>query len=251
MDLPGGSMQMDYDVLASQYARHRQIHPGVFRDLYETNALTPDSTILEVGCGTGNYIIAIYKATGCRCWGIDTSDEMIAGARGKFSEVIFQPGSAEKLDFPDATFDFIFSVDVIHHLGKHRCYFQEAYRTLKPGGVFCTVTESDGLLRTRVPLTSYFPETLESELKRYPRISRLKALMRAVGFGEMSERVVTFPYEIDNLKIFEEKAFSALHLISEGAFKVGIENMHADLEKGPIQAFSHYLLLWGKKKNSM
>ena len=244
------SVIFDYDALASQYARHRRIHPEVFQELLETSVVVTESTVLEVGCGTGNYITDLHKKAGCRCWGVDPSDEMLAIAHEKSAEISFKPGRAEKLDFPDAFFSFIFSVDVIHHLQRHRSYIQEAYRTLKPGGRLCTVTESAELLRTRVPLASYFPETVEKALIRYPRISKLKALMRSAGFQEQNEKKVVFPYEIYDIQVYEEKAFSSLHLIPEDAFKRGISRMHADLETGPIQAVSHYLLLWGKKDGS-
>ncbi len=175
-------MKMDYDNLAGDYAQHRRIHPGVFINLLEESHLDSASTVLEVGCGTGNYIVAIQEAIGCVCHGIDPSKEMLARARPRNLQVRFDLGQAEKLDFPASTFDLVFSVDVIHHIGDCAAYYQQAFRILKPDGLVCTVTDSEEIIRSRQPLAYYFPESVEPEVKRYPRIPVLHQMMDTAGF---------------------------------------------------------------------
>jgi len=53
---------IDYDNLADRYAIHRAIHLGVLKALLETSDIGRSSRVLEVGCGTGNYIIALAEA---------------------------------------------------------------------------------------------------------------------------------------------------------------------------------------------
>jgi len=136
---------------------------------------------------------------------------------------------------------------VIHHLTDRQEFFREARRTLRDGGRLCTVTDSEALIRGRVPLSSYFPETVEKELARYPSTSLLRAAMQQAGFIHITEVIVRLPYLITDLGPFEAKAFSSLHLIPEDAWLHGLDRMRADLAQGPIQAVSHYLLLWGEK----
>ena len=69
---------IDYDRIAAEYARSRRIHPQVLRDLVSTGGIGPSSTVLEVGCGTGNYIVEISRLTGCSGHGLDPSEEMLA-----------------------------------------------------------------------------------------------------------------------------------------------------------------------------
>ncbi len=138
-------------------------------------------------------------------------------------------------------------MDVIHHLGDRLAYFREAYRVLRADGKACTVTDSEWIIRHRQPLAVYFPETVEIELGRYPRIAELRDIMERVGFGEMTESTVEFAYPLTDIQAYRDKAFSALLLIPEAAFQRGIERMEQDLRTGRIQCVSRYLLLWGAK----
>ena len=63
--------QIDYDKIAKEYAINRSINPKVFKELYLNNRINENSTILEVGCGTGNYIGALKSITDCSCYGLE------------------------------------------------------------------------------------------------------------------------------------------------------------------------------------
>jgi ubiquinone/menaquinone biosynthesis C-methylase UbiE len=238
---------IDYNQIASEYAQHRQVHPGVLTSLISASGVDGTSQVLEVGCGTGNYILALESPVGSTCWGVDPSGGMLSKARERSNEVHFQVGRAESLDFPDGFFDLVFSVDVIHHVPDRLRYFREAYRVLKAGGKLCTVTDSEWIIRHRQPAAVYFPETVEVELDRYPRIAELRRLMESVGLTEIAENVAEFPYQLTDIQPYRDKAFSALHLIPEEAFQRGIECMERDLRTRPISCVSRYLLLWGTR----
>ncbi|MEJ2556369.1 MAG: methyltransferase domain-containing protein [Anaerolineae bacterium] len=238
---------IDYNQIASEYAQHRQVHPGVLTNLISASGVDGTSQVLEVGCGTGNYILALESPVGSTCWGVDPSEAMLTKARERSSGVHFQVGRAESLDFPDGFFDLVFSVDVIHHVLDRLRYFREAYRVLKVGGKLCTVTDSEWIIRHRQPAALYFPEMVEVELGRYPRIAELRHLMESVGLTEITENVVEFPYRLTDIRPYRDKAFSALHLIPEEAFQRGIERMARDLRAGPISCVSRYVLLWGTR----
>lgn len=238
---------IDYSKIASEYAKHRQVHPRVLENLISEGNIGSASTVLEVGCGTGNYVGSLNQLTGCSCYGIDPSEEMLSNAKKRFPLVAFRAGKAEKVDFDSDYFDLAFSVDVIHHVADRPSYLREAYRTLKRGGRICTVTDSEWIIRNRQPLSFYFPETVDEELKRYPSVRQMMDSMRAAGFRETDERMAEFPYKLTDLSGYRSKVFSSLLLISDGAFKRGLKRMEEDLAKGPIPCVSRYSLLWGIK----
>jgi ubiquinone/menaquinone biosynthesis C-methylase UbiE len=65
---------VDYDGLTPEYVCHRRIHSGVLEILRARSGTARESKVLEVGCGTGNYICALQELTGCTCLGIDPSE---------------------------------------------------------------------------------------------------------------------------------------------------------------------------------
>ncbi len=236
----------DYDRMAPEYAQHRDVNPVVLQKL-ANSGLDPASNVLEVGCGTGNYLVGLEAAVGCQCWGIDLSRQMLAKARAQSKSISFTIGRAEQLDLPQGFFDLVFSVDVIHHLTDQAVYFREANRVLRSGGKICTVTESEDLIRRRSLHTTYFPETVEIDLARYPRMDDLKQCMTEAGFVNIVEEEAAFAYRRSDMQAFRDKAFSVLHLISEEAFLRGITRMEQDLRAGPLPCVWRYVMLWGTK----
>lgn len=243
------TLTVDYDQVAAEYARHRQVHPGVLRGLCEA-ARDVKSRVLEVGCGTGNYVVTLESLVGPACWGLDPSEEMLSRARARSGTIDFQAGHAERLDYPSGFFDLVFSVDVIHHIGDRPSYIHEAHRVLAAGGRMCTVTDSEWIIRHRQPLATCFPQTVPAELNRYPRIAVLRRMMTEAGFSQITESTVEYAYELTDIQAYRDKAYSALHVIPEDAFQRGLARMEHDLRAGPIPCVSRYTLLWGAKQGS-
>jgi ubiquinone/menaquinone biosynthesis C-methylase UbiE len=104
--------------------------------------LQPGEQALDVGCGTGTLALVVQRRVGAtgRVVGIDPGPQQIARARAKAAQlrapVEFQVGVIERLDFPDQTFDVVFSTLMMHHLpdSLKRQGLAEIARALKPGG---------------------------------------------------------------------------------------------------------------------
>jgi SAM-dependent methyltransferase len=238
---------MDYDDLADDYASFRSAIPTVRDLLVQGSGIDRRARVLEVGCGTGNYISAIQTASGCRAWGVDPSEQMLARARATAPRINFAWGRGEGLRFDDGFFDLVFSVDTIHHMDKREEYFAEAFRVLRPGGMLCTVTDNEAIIRARIPLSSYFPDTVERELSRYPAETELRRDMSWAGFQDVRGEVVEHHYDLDDVEPYRKRAFSSLHLISDEALARGVRRMELDMELGPIPCVARYLLLWGRR----
>lgn len=235
----------DYEAAAAAYARNRAVHPGVVTDLIREAELHVGSRVLDVGCGTGNYARALQEATGCAISGVEPSDQMRQRAEHAASWTALVAGAAEVLPFPDASFDLVYSTDVIHHVGDRDAYFAEALRVLAPGGTIATVTDSPEDIARRRPLSSHFPETVAFEERRYPTIEMLRAEMAAAGFAGVRETHVELEYPLTDIRGYRERAYSSLLLIPDDALERGLAHMEQDLLAGPIAALSLYTLVWG------
>ena len=237
--------RLGFDGRVAEFARHRKVHPVVLQHFLGSGLFGPDTRVLDVGCGTGNYAAALTESTNCRVSGIDPSRQMLERAREAASWESLAQGSAESLPFADDSFDVVMSTDVIHHIGDRDAYFREAARILGPGGHVVTVTDSHDDIPRRRPLSSHFPETVAIELQRYPPIPRLLTEMRRAGFIESRLVAVGHDYELDDIQAYRDRAFSSLLLIEEEAFRRGIDRLEADLARGPIPCVSLYTVIWG------
>lgn len=242
--MPDGG-PLNYNQLATAYGRHRRINPGVLEALLERVGSYDAPGVLEVGCGTGNYLEAIQTIGGVEVQGIDPSSEMLVRLRERLPEAKTERASAEELPFPDRSFDVMYSVDVIHHVLNRPSSFREAFRVLKPGGTICTVTDSADDIQQRAPLSSHFPETIAHELRRYPAIELLRDEMTAAGFSAITTSQTRVEYDLLDAAPWRDKAFSSLHLITPEEHARGVARMETDLARGPIRGLSLYTLLWG------
>jgi ubiquinone/menaquinone biosynthesis C-methylase UbiE len=99
-----------------------------------------DKKVLEIGCSIATDGLEFAKH-GAHYTGIDLTPASIEIARERF-ELFDVPGqfevvnAEERLPFPDATFDHVYSWGVIHHSPKPERIVSEIYRVLRPGGTF-------------------------------------------------------------------------------------------------------------------
>jgi SAM-dependent methyltransferase len=93
--------------------------------------------VLEVGCGLGTDGAQFAKA-GAIYTGIDLTDAAVDLARRRFELFqlagTFRVADAERLDFPDNTFDIVYSHGVLHHTPDTAAAVREIHRVLRPGG---------------------------------------------------------------------------------------------------------------------
>ena len=243
----GQCMNIQYNKIADEYAKYRSSDAAVVENLIVQSGISAASNVLEIGCGTGNYISEIQKRVGCRCSGVDPAQEMIAEAVRRNVTIEYQVASAEHLGLPEGVFDLAFSADVIHHVEDRAAYFREVFRMLKPAGLLATVTDSEDTIRRRMPLAHYFPDIIAHELKRYPTVEQLRRYAEQARFDTAGEEVVETAYALIDAEKYRRKAFSCLRLISDRAFASGIARMTGDLENGPIQCVSRNFILWNRK----
>src|SRR5437899_706268 len=79
---------------------------------------SPDSRVLDVGCGSGWATRLLAElAFNSSVTGVDISDEMIRAARASssdFANIDFEIASAEQLPFADSEFTHAFSMESLY-----------------------------------------------------------------------------------------------------------------------------------------
>jgi ubiquinone/menaquinone biosynthesis C-methylase UbiE len=106
---------------------------GQISILQEIGNIQKSSAILELGCGTGDLAEQLAEIGG-RTVGIDFSENMIQIASERFPLIAFKVADAESVPFHDNEFDVVVCNYTAHHFARPQKVFEEARRTLKPGG---------------------------------------------------------------------------------------------------------------------
>jgi len=87
--------------------------------------------LLVVGCGYGTEAAILAEKLGAEVIGIDTQDNFDPDAKRVADLRI---GNALALDFPDASFDFVYSYHTLEHIEQPAVAIREMARVLKPDG---------------------------------------------------------------------------------------------------------------------
>ena len=94
-------------------------------------------TVLDFGCGRGNFVVDEIGDVFAEKVGLDASLDATTGNTSMNRIVI---GNDNTLAFPDHTFDIVLSLWVFEHVEHPNRVFKEISRVLKPGGFFAFVT---------------------------------------------------------------------------------------------------------------
>jgi SAM-dependent methyltransferase len=200
--------------------------------------------ILDVGCGLGMYV-RHFRAFSDQVYGVDIDPDKVAQASQDLPNIQVAP--AEKLPFPDGSFDVVLLHEVIEHVIDDRQVLAEALRVLVAGGhvlVFAPNRlypfETHGFYwRGRyhsgnIPLISYLPDGLRGKLTPHVRTYTSGDLRRlAAGLpGQIEYHTQIYP-GYDNL------------VARHPWLGAWLRRLTYALEHTPLRAFglSHFLVL--------
>lgn len=120
---------------------------------------------LDLGCGHGEFLLALHGSTALDCVGADPHAGYLAGIRRTCSSVpLLQVAVTGSLGFADGAFSSVSMLDVLEHVPDERNILAEVHRILAP----------DGLLVLTVPGHHAFSFMDPDNAKfRFPRVHRM------------------------------------------------------------------------------
>lgn len=104
---------------------------GAIAGIVRERAAGPIRRLLVVGCGSGAEAATLRRELGAEVIGVDlhgTFDPAAAAAAD------LRQGDATRLEFPDESFDFVYSYHVLEHIPDHGKALEEMRRVLASGG---------------------------------------------------------------------------------------------------------------------
>lgn len=110
------------------------------KKLLKEALIAKPNSILDVATGTGDLAIALSKTNAEKIVGIDISEGMLMYAKEKIkgkenlTNIQFQTGDAENINFPDNSFDIVTAAFGVRNFENLEKGLSEFYRILNPGG---------------------------------------------------------------------------------------------------------------------
>lgn len=175
----GSAGDVDYARIGTTYTRYRRPEPRIAEHVHA--ALGDARTVLNVGAGAGSY-----EPTDRDVTPVEPSASMRAQRPPHLATAV--DATAERLPFPDATFDAAMTTFSAHQWSDLEAGLAEVRRVTR--GPLCVLTGDPALLR-RFWLTDYCPEVIDTEARRYPGVERITAALA----GTTTVRPVPIPLD--------------------------------------------------------
>ena len=163
-----------FDPPLEERQRRGDLSAGLIAPLLEKS-----SRVLEIGCGRGDTLCAL-TSLGHHVVGVDPSSQMVQLCKDCGLDV--RLGTVQCLDFPDESFHGVFCQEVLEHLHPDDVprFFMEAFRMLRPQGIFSV--ETPNVTTGPQDISRGFTARAEGLHLKEWAVSELIAQFEATGF---------------------------------------------------------------------
>ncbi len=137
-----------YDETAANYNElHGEEQKRKAKLILENVEISPDATLLDVGCGTG----IATELFPCKLTGIDPAEELL-----KQASFPTQQAAAENIPFPDNSFDIVISLTAVHNFTDIRKGLEEMRRVAKDAIIISVLKRSEKAAEIESLITDLF-----------------------------------------------------------------------------------------------
>jgi ubiquinone/menaquinone biosynthesis C-methylase UbiE len=154
--------------------------------------------VLDVGCGDGNFTMLMARACKAKeVYGIEISEKGVEMARKNGVKCYQLDVDQENFPFKDNFFDAVTALELIEHLFDPDHFLDEAYRVLKPNGLFILSTDNLASIHNRVALLfGYQP---------FPM-----GVSARINIGRVYEPSSEYAQSLDHVRVFTLRSLKEL-----------------------------------------
>ena len=229
-------MKEKYDKIGIDYNATRKADPFLVGRLMHHLNPKKGQHFLDIGCGTGNYTIALHKK-GIRFTGIDPSSEMLKIAQTKNKTINWKKGKVEHIPFLENTFDGAIATLTTHHWTDLETGFQELFRVLKPGGNLVIFTSTPKQMKGYW-LNHFFPKMVEDSILQMPDFELVESGLQKAKFHISAIEKYFVKPDLQDLFLYAGKHNPILYLndqVRQGISSFSSLAHHNEVESGLMQ----------------
>ena len=224
--------RVDYDKVADAYDQRwvTSRYDGVAATLLSFIGGVPSIDAVEVGCGTGHWLVAIRNRVRTAA-GLDISMNMLRRARATAPFAHLVRGRAEQLPWAAASFHRLFCINALHHFQHADAFFAEARRVVRPRGALLTIGLDPHTGLDSWWVYDYFPSTLAADRARFQSSAEVRRHLTSAGFVDAATELtqhlpidVSFDEAVER-GFLDRRSKSQLLLLSDAEYQAGLERL--------------------------
>lgn len=143
-------------------------------------------TIVDMGCGTGVFTSFLSEEyPHAHIIGLDIAKGCIKRAKVDYPDLDFVAGDVEKTKFKKGSFDVVWYSGILHHFLDFSKVAKEAFRILKPGGLFFSYDPNyynPPFWLYRHPKSPFYSNIGITSNERLLKASEIKNVFEKAGF---------------------------------------------------------------------
>lgn len=203
-------MQEKYDTIGENYNLTRQADAYLADRMLHWLAPFEAGSYLDIGCGTGNYTIALANQ-GVNFIGIDPSERMLHEAKSKTSEIKWMQGKAEDIPLQDQSVQGVLASLTLHHWQSLEAGFKELYRVLKPQGNIVIFTSTPTQMQGYW-LNHFFPKMLADSITQMPAYDLVETSLQKAQLKIITTEKYFIKPDLKDLFLYSGKHAPELYL---------------------------------------
>jgi ubiquinone/menaquinone biosynthesis C-methylase UbiE len=251
-------MPIDFHAPTNRRTYSGRAADETWRAMIRTLAEPVGARVVDVGCGGGTYTRAWHELGAATVTGVDFSAPILDSAReehGDLPGVRFHAGTATDTGLEAQTADVVWQRALVHHVPDLAAVAAEAWRVLRPGGVYLIqdrtmtdVSQPGAVTHPRGWFFETFPRLLDVERGRRPDVEKLSRLLSGHGFVDVSSRQLwetrrRYPdREIYLAEIRARTGRSILHELTDAELERLVARLRQLLPHGPVEERDRWTL---------